>query len=250
MILLVIKMKVYYEVIFFLNFLLDFMILYGTKKVLKRSGSFFRLILSSVLGSFTTIFLFISISSISLFFLKLLFSIMMIFISFGYRDFFRNIFYFYLISIIVGGSIYLFDFDKYNINYFILLPIMCFFVISIFLYEMLQFREKYQNKYLVTIFYHNHKYSLEGFIDTGNRLISPYKRESIILVNLDLHPKNIIYVPYQALNCSGVIPCVRPDRVIINEVEFHHCLIGLSHHKFHLDGMNCILPNQFKEELC
>ena len=244
------KMKVYYEEIVVLNFLLDFMILYGTKKLLKRKNSVFRLILGSIVGSFTSVFLFISIGCFWMVLVKLFFSILMILICFGFRDFISNIFYFYIISTLVGGCIYLFDIPKYYSFYYLFLLLSGFFIISIFLYEIFQYREKYQNKYFVTIIYHHHKYSLEGFIDTGNRLYSPIKKEAVILVNLELHPKKIIYVPYQALNTSGVIPCIRPDKVIINEMEFHHCLIGLSRNKFHLNGMDCILPNQFKEVLC
>ena len=243
-------MKVYYEEIVLLNFLLDFMILYGTKRVLKRKQSIMRLLVASFIGSFTVLFLFIKVSSLILFLIKILISSIMILISFGRKNYFSNIFYFYMISIIVGGSIFLFDLNEDSSFYYISLLGVCFGTIFIFVYEALQYKEKYLNKYCVTILYQNKKYQLEGFIDTGNRLISPIKKESVILVNLKLDMKQVIYVPYKALNTTGVIPCIRPDKIVINEREFHHCLVGISKDRFELNGMECILPNVFKEELC
>ena len=239
-------MKIYFEAILLLNFLLDFMILYGTKRILKRKEAIYRIIISSIIGSLTTIFLFIKINSITLFFIKIIISSLMIFISFGYKNYFQNIIYFYLLSIIIGGSIYLFDLKGNYLSIIILSSI----VIYAFIYELLKYKAKYHNKYIVTIFYQNKKYNLEGFIDTGNRLISPIKKESIILVNLPIKAKRILYVPYKALNTSGIIPCIKPDRVVINKKEFTNCLVGLSKDKFELNGLDCILPNKFKEELC
>ena len=54
-------MKVYYEEVFILNFLLDFMILFGTKRILKINKNIIRIIFGSIIGSFTTILLFFSI---------------------------------------------------------------------------------------------------------------------------------------------------------------------------------------------
>lgn len=243
-------MKIYFEVILILNFLLDFMILYGTKRILKIKKSIIRTILGSILGTITTIFLFIKINSLTLFFIKLIISSLMILVSFGYKNYFQTILYFYLLSIIIGGFIYLFDLKQTSYFYYLSILILSIIIINIIIYELLQYKEKYHNKYLVTIYYQNKKYNLEGFIDTGNRLISPIKREAVILVNLNINSKRVLYIPYKALNTSGIIPCIRPDKVIINKKEFTNCLIGLSKDKFELNGLDCILPNKFKEELC
>ena len=243
-------MKMYFEMIFVLNFLLDFMILYGTKRILKISKSILRVLLGSLIGAFTTIFLFIKISSFSLFLIKVLFSFLLVMISFGFFNLLKNVLYFYLLSMILGGTFYLFDFPTSITFSYLFLLIGSFFIITILIKEFLSYRETYRNKYLVTIFYQKKKYCLEGFVDTGNRLVSPYKKESVILVNLKISPKKVLYVPYKALNTSGVVACIKPDRVLINNHEFHHCLVGLASDTFSLKGVNCILPNCFKEELC
>lgn len=243
-------MKVYYEFIIILNFLLDFMILYGTKRVLKRKENVFRLLLGSFIGSSTVIFLFIKTTTIELVLIKVFISTFMIIISFGRKDFFRNIFYFYLISIIIGGSIYLLDLDKSDYFYFLGLIFVSIASIVILIYELTNYHDFFHQKYLVTIYYQNKKYKLEGFIDTGNQLVSPIKKESIILVHMKIPIKKILYVPYKALNTSGVIPCFRPDKVVINEQEFSNCLVGVAKSEFSLQGVDCILPSKFKEDLC
>ncbi|MBQ9019506.1 MAG: sigma-E processing peptidase SpoIIGA [Bacilli bacterium] len=238
-------MNIYLEEVFILNFLLDFMILYGTKRILKRNNKLIRIIIGSILGSFTTFLLLISISNLLLLILKLLISVFLIIISFGMKDIIRNTLYFYLISIILGGSFYLFDIS----NNSIILIGGSFIVISIIIKEFLNYKEVFTNKYLVTIIYKKKKYNLEGFIDTGNRLRDSISKKDVILVNLDIKSNEILYVPYKALNTSGIIPCIRPDKVIINNKEFNDVLVGLSRDKFILD-YNCILPNRLKEELC
>ncbi len=242
-------MKVYFEFVFIVNFLLDFMILYGTKKLLKINNKNYRIFFGSLIASLTSIVLFIDINSVNLFIFKFILSIFIILVSFGKNNFFNNLFYFYLISIILGGVIYLFDLNSsFYFNFLILItifPIIIFMLVK----EFLSYKNTYANKYEVTIYIKNKKYSLEGFIDTGNRLVSPIKKEPIILVNLKLNVNNIIYVPYKALNTEGIISCVRPDKVIIGSKEFNNCLIGLAKDKFAIDGLNCILPNKFKEEL-
>ena len=243
-------MRNYFEFVFIINFLLDFMILYGTKRILKRNVTCIRLIIGSLFGSISTFFVFFSLSSFDIFLLKVILSICIIFISFGFKGFFNNWFYFYLISIIFGGVIYLLDLKQNNYFYYICLIGICFLVIYFLIRLFLQYKNKIVSVCSVRILYKNKEYKLEGFIDTGNRLISPFNGESIILVNIDFNPSKVIYVPYKVLNGSGIIPCIHADHVFVNEREVFNCLIGMAKSKFSINGFDCILPNKLREELC
>ena len=242
-------MNIYYEEIFILNFLLDFMILYGTKRILKINCNVIRVIVGSIIGSFTTFLLLIKLSSFTLFIIKIILSLLIIVISFGFKNIYKNTLYFYLISIIIGGVFYLFDFNSNVVFIHILLVIGSFIIIKVLCFEISNYKEKYNNKYLVNIYYMGKCYKLEGFIDTGNRLVSNISNKVIILTNLCINTNKLIYVPYKALNTNGVIPCIKPDKVIIDKYVFKDCLIGLSKDKFNLE-YNCILPNKYKEKLC
>ncbi len=256
-------MKVYLDFVFFINFFFDFLLLFGTKKILKKQTSLIRLLFGSTVGSLSTFFLFFHIHSFSLFLFKIFLSCLMIFVTFGKRDFFRCIGYFYLLSVILGGSLYLLGitttydqqgmvFVKNGIQlnllfFFLFAPIILFS----YLFEHVKYRRMYENVYPVEIDFGSKQYKLEGMLDTGNQLTDPFKKRAVILVNCDIKvaKSKFIYVPYKALNTSGVIPCFLPDRVIVKDKIFTNCLVGMSKEKFCLGGVQCILPNQFKEDL-
>lgn len=242
-------MKIYIELVFIVNFLLDFIILYGTKKLLKLNKSNKRLLLASIIGSLSTIIVFLKITNIILIILKILLSLILITVSFGKNNIFINTFYFYLISIIVGGTIYLFDLNKSLYFNYLILIILSPIIIYLLIKELNKHRLNINDKYLVEITISKNKYKLEGFIDTGNRLSSPIKKEPVILVNLKINYNKVIYIPYKALNTEGIIPCIKPDKIMINNKQIKNYLVGLATDKFTIDNVNCILPNKLKEDL-
>ncbi|MBR3049325.1 MAG: sigma-E processing peptidase SpoIIGA [Bacilli bacterium] len=63
-------MKVYIDLVFFINFFFDFIIIYGTKYILKLHTKLYRIIMGSFIGSLSILLLFISLNNISLFILK------------------------------------------------------------------------------------------------------------------------------------------------------------------------------------
>lgn len=242
-------MKIYIELVFIVNFLLDFIILYGTKRLLKLNKSNKRLLLASIIGSLSTIIVFLKITNIILIILKILLSFILIIVSFGKNNIFINTFYFYLISIIVGGTIYLFDLNKSLYFNYLILIILSPIIIYLLIKELNKHRLNINDKYLVEITISKKKYKLEGFIDTGNRLSSPIKKEPVILVNLKINYNKVIYIPYKALNTEGIIPCIKPDKIMINNKQIKNYLVGLATDKFTIDNVNCILPNKLKEDL-
>ena len=102
-------MKIYLDLVIFLNFFFDFLILFGVRVVLKKNTTLKRLLLGALVGSLTIFSLFIPFTTITLFFLKILLSVVIILTTFGKKGFFQSILYFYLISIILGGGLYLFN---------------------------------------------------------------------------------------------------------------------------------------------
>jgi stage II sporulation protein GA (sporulation sigma-E factor processing peptidase) len=156
-------MKIYIDFIFIINFFFDFLLLYGTSKILKRILSLKRIILGSLTGTISLIFLFINLSSLELLMLKILLSTLMILVTFGSKNFIKNMIYFYTLSIILGGTLYLFDitityentgfiFTKngYIINFIIIL-IISPIIIGLYIKEHLSYKIKISNKYQVEI---------------------------------------------------------------------------------------------------
>ena len=239
-------MKIYLDLILIINFIIDYLLLYGTKKILKNKTSIKRILLGSIIGSISSLLLIYQNNII----IKILLSILIIIITFGINNIIKNTTYFYLLSIILGGTLYLFDLNIYKLNYQILL-IISPILIYLYIKENIKYKNIYLNNYIVEIYINNKLYKLEGMIDTGNELKDPYKKRSIILVNINLDYRQFkyLFVPFNALNTQGIIPCIKPDKIIINNKIFTNYLIGLSKDKFHLNGVECILPNTIKEEL-
>ena len=92
-------MKIYVDVILFINFSFDLLLLLCTSISLKRNTKFYKLMLGAFVGSLSILFLFMDINSFELFLLKVIVSILMVLISFGFKDikyFSKNILYLYM----------------------------------------------------------------------------------------------------------------------------------------------------------
>ena len=79
-------MKIYLDLIYIVNLVFDFVLLFLVSYFLKRRIKIYRILLGSLVGSFSVIFLFLPLSNISLLFLKIFTSILMIVITFGYKN--------------------------------------------------------------------------------------------------------------------------------------------------------------------
>lgn len=245
-------MKVYLELYFLINYILDISLLIGTSKLLKIHVKIIRYFIGAFIGSITIIFLFINISNITLLLLKIFISIIMIISTYGFNNIFRNTFYFYLLSIILGGIFYLLDINLFNINNYynyLFLIILSPIIIYLIVVEYLKRKRINNIKYKIIIKYKNISINTYGYIDTGNCLKDPYFNKSIILIDNNINIDKPILVPFKTINNNGFINCFKPDKLIINNRLFNNYLIGISNKKINLEGCNCILPNTLLEEL-
>lgn len=184
--------------------------------------------------------------------------------TFGFKDVkytIKNFLNLYLVSIILGGLIYLLNIEfSYKNNGLIFyhegrsINILLIIVISpILLYLYIKQIKEYNNNYSkyhkVGIYFKNDKsIILNGFLDTGNNLVDPYKKRPVILVNYEKIKKYIsnekeLLVPYSNINNNGILRCIRVKKVVINNKEFTNVLVGLSINKIYIDGIDCILNN-------
>lgn len=236
-------MTIYIDLVFFINLTMDFYILSGVKFLLKLQTKLYRIILGSIIGSSSILLLFLKLNILELNIYKILISIIMTYVTFGKNKFFNKLFYLYIISIVVGGSLYLindslgykvdsfiFINNGYNINLIILL-IISPLIIYLYIKEFLKFKKKINTTYNVIIKIKNKIINIEAFLDTGNKLIDPYFHRPIILLNkkyINLKKHKIIYVPFNSLNNNGILKCVIPEYILIDNKKYDKCLIGIS----------------------
>lgn len=255
-------MKVYLDLVILLNFGFDFLLLLTTGIVLKRGVRMRKIILGSLVGALSILTLFISINSFTLFLIKVVISIFMVLISFGYKNIkytLVNLLYLYFISIILGGFLYylniqfsykqvglVFINNGFSINY-IFLIILSPIILYIYIKQNRRIKNIYNNMYDVRIIKEGITYNYKGFIDSGNNLIDPYTHKPIIIIH-DNNLEGNILVPIRTLNGNSMLKCFKAN-VFINNIEVH-CLVGISPKSINIDGVDCLINNRLGEYIC
>lgn len=263
-------MKIYLDAVLFLNFAFDYILLLTVSIVLKRRASMKRVTLGALIGSATLIVLFVPFTTFSLFLVKILLSIIIVIATFGLKDIkyiLTNLFYFYLTSIILGGFLYylniefsyknigmIFYHKGMGVNYVFIL-IASPIILYIYTKEMKKLKEINSYNYKVDVYINNKKVErLNGFVDTGNTLVDPYKKRKVIIANSSnlekyLNDTNIVLVPYVSVNTNGLLKCIKVDKLFIEGLGIKtDVLIGLTNKSIKKNGINCILNYLLLEE--
>ncbi len=254
-------MKIYVDLVLALNFFLDFLLLIGVSLILKRNTKIIRLILGATLGSISILSLFIPVSSLLLFIIKIIISIIMSLASFGFKNIrytLNNLVYLYLLSIILGGFLYcindefsykreglIFFHNGFSIN-IILVLIISPIIIFVYVKKSRKLKEEYSKYYEVAITLLNgKKISLTGFLDTGNTLYDPYQKRPILVINksvLNGYNPRCILVPCYTVNKESMMRCFRIKKIVVNGKKIDkEVLIGISDNNFNLEGAQLLL---------
>ena len=250
--------NIYVELVFILNFWIDFLLLLSVAIVLKKRISFFKLFFGSIIGGMSSFLLFFNFSSFSFNGFKFLICCLMIFVSFSFINFIsfaETVFYFYLVSIILAGIIVLIN-EHCSINDFIVnFFVLCFvtpFILFVYCKKIKKIGSYYNKVYNVKLFYDNSCYEFLGFLDTGNRLYDQYKKRPIVLVyskDISFDYNKGILVPYETASGKTVLKCLKSEKIIIdNRVVRDDVLFGLVDKKFQIDDVNMILHIDLMEE--
>ena len=256
-------MKIYIDLILILNFSFDFILLLSVSLILRRNAKIYKLLIGAFIGSISILTLFIKITSLELFIIKIIISILMCLISFNYKNIkytLKNILYLYISSIILGGSLYLLNIEltyknqgiifyknKMSIN-FIILVIISPIIIYIYTKETKNLKNNYSNYHQVEIKIRDKIIKCTGFIDTGNKLKDPYKKRPIILIN-NIEINNPIYVPAHTITGTNLIKCEKIKQLKIdNKLIKKEVLLGCINKKIKIDGIECLLNNEIMEE--
>lgn len=239
---------IYIDELIMLNFIIDFLILKTASSILKLNTKTSRLIISSIVGEISLLYLFVSFNNIELTLFKLLIGIIMNLISFGYinlKDFIKNLLYFYMFSFFLGGTLYYLKIEslvKYK-YYILLIPIIMNILkkLTYNLKNIIKLRHK------VTIYLKNgNVLYLNGYMDTGNILVDPYTNKNVIIINKDIKEKFFL-VPFKTIENSSLLKCFKPKKVYIDGIgERNDIVVGVTNKKF--NGFNCLLNYNLMEE--
>ena len=252
---------VYIDLLIIQDLIYNYVILIGVSILLARVTNFKKVFLSSVVGTVPLIFLFLNQSGIFNFFISIIFSSIMSIITFTFKDIIytiKNIFYMYSIGIFTAGFIYLINvnflptINNHLLNVIIL--IILFPIITyIHLKSIKKLKNNYSNYYKVDIYFNAiEKLTITAFLDTGNKLIDPYKRRPIILVKktlVNIKNKKILLVPYNTVNNNDLLKCIIPEKIYIYNIGYRkNFMIGLMD-EVNIEGVDCILNPKLLERI-
>ncbi|MCF6410481.1 sigma-E processing peptidase SpoIIGA [Pseudalkalibacillus salsuginis] len=213
-------MTIYLDVIWFLNFCIDFLLLWLTAIILKRNITKKRLTLGAFLGSLYVLFLFLDAAILYHPFFKFIYSVFIIITTFGYKRFgyfVQGLLMFYFSTFITGGGIlglhYFLKSDAEIMNGVIKTkssgmgdPISWLFVI-LMIPVMLYFTKRRVDQIEVRKLRYDQimKYELEidslklkgiGLVDSGNQLHDPISKNPVMILDMtvfeDQLPKAVV----------------------------------------------------------
>lgn len=242
-------MSIYIDLFFSFNTIMDMIIITSVSILLKRNTSYLRIILSSLLGGLSSVLLFTSINKLIL---EIITITIMTIVSFKYKNiryFITNIIYTYMLSILLGGLIYLFN-SKVTINTYLnylVIIIISLEVMTLYIKESKKIKNTYNNYYKVDIYFKDkEKLSLVGFVDTGNNLYDPYKKRPIILVDKKYQvEKDFILVPYHTVTGEGLLKCIKPEKIYIENIGYKtNLLVSFTSNPNLINGVDVLLHKE------
>ena len=144
------------------------------------------------------------------------------------------------------------EIDNYLLNILILI-ILAPIITLIYIKSVTTIKSNYSNYYKVDIYINKSSpISITAFLDTGNKLIDPYKHRPIILINKSLiktKDKKILLVPYNTVNNNDLLKCIKAEKIYIHNVGYRtNFLVGLID-EVNIDGVECILNPKLLERI-
>lgn len=237
-------MKVYLDLIIILNFFYDTLIVLAVSVLLRYRVNLKRVFLSSLIGELSLITLFIRLDNIFLLLLKLILSLIMVFLSFGKNNYFNNLFYFYIITIILGGSSYLINGSNMYTN-LVLMIILSPIIITLYIINARRIKKELTIVHDVIIVDSDNTIKLRGIMDTGNNVVCPITRLPVVFVSdkLKLDSDKLFVVPYRTIDNDGVLNCKMPDEFIMDG-KIVKCLVATSSS---INTSEILLNNEMRE---
>ncbi|MEH6940538.1 sigma-E processing peptidase SpoIIGA [Bacillus sp. JJ722] len=226
-------MVAYIDLIILLNWCFDSLLLYWTSILLKRKTSFRRIVLGGGIGSILILFFFSPFYNwANSVFVKILFSLLMIFITFGFyrlKTFLKASAMFYFITFLTGGILlgfhflFSFEFLAADTTYFYTPksygdPVSWLFVLGGFpaawIYSKRIFGEMEMTNLLhegilnVEIKIKDCFLTCTGFIDTGNQLYEPITNTPVMILSVsqlqERIPKDVMELLQETISSNNI----------------------------------------------
>ena len=274
------EVKIFVDVLFIINFIIDYILLSVTSFFVKKTPNFLRMCLASAVGALYAAVAFF-FSSGTLFSLCATFCVafLMIFFAFGIksaRALLTDISVFYLVSIAVSGLgfgiIFSGKLQKTAVNNGIFYAdINAYALLFVFLSSLLiiHFATGYVRKqkikssfmYEITIEKNGRSVSHSALFDSANFMTDPISQKSVIIAEwhavaplfdekkiteaIVSHPEDFVYIGCRTISGNEAMFAFSPDSVTSDEIRFSEpVLIAVTERTLDKSGTFCmLLPN-------
>lgn len=197
--------KVYVDVVLLTNFIMDFFILWATKRVSGNKTRLIRLVMGAIFGAFYSLMIFLpECSFIKSMIVKIIWSVIMLMIVFfpiSIKKLIKAFIFMYIISFGMGGAVFAFMYliepslEMVQVvngagvvfggfNYAYLTPALAVALImgtggTIFIKKSIQIK-KFVHP--VNVQYKGKKIYMKALLDTGNQLVDPLTNKPVVVV--------------------------------------------------------------------
>lgn len=191
-------MVYYIEYVFAENFIIDFILLFITGKLIKKKIVYKRVIAASVIGALYVILTaYFNKDFMTYFIVKFSVSVLMLMVAYDTKGILNNIrviLCFYITSLIMVGiitALYYLTYDRLTVNAIVISLFLGYSALHFFFRDIRNRIAKSNYMRTVTIKVGEKYKSLKAFIDTGNELTDPMTGKPVVVVNIE-SIKNIL----------------------------------------------------------
>ena len=222
-------MKIYLDMFFFVNFLMNYVVLYVVSLIKRKRISLKRTILVSAVASCLSVVYLLTgighglICSILVCFVQTL-------IGFGkqkYIVYIKDLIIFFGTYWVLGGGLQYLSSQVLSGEYTLILLLVCAIVILMtgdrIINSGLRYKKHKSCIHSVTLEMNGKKTGYTGYVDTGNQLIEPISGEPVMIIQKNdcnlLEDENLIFrmIPYHSIGKkNGMLQGIRIDRAIIS----------------------------------
>ncbi|MDO5556829.1 MAG: sigma-E processing peptidase SpoIIGA [Clostridia bacterium] len=195
-------MIIYLDIVFFENLIMNYIILYATNYILKKKVKIIKIVIASTIGAIYSIIVYLNILEIySGVIMKIILSVVMVYIGTQAKTIYRELLIFYLVSFVFGGAAFsLVYFIKpqniininesfignYPIKIGILGAILGLFVMTLVFKFVKSKITRKDMIYILGIIIEQKQIEVKAMLDTGNMLREPITGNPVILVEKEV----------------------------------------------------------------
>ena len=242
------------DVLFLVNFMMDYLLLLLVKKMLKCSATHGNIFLGALIGSVLTcvvVILPIPYAIIKIILFHMFINTCMIRVGLKIktiREFVKAILLLYIGSFLLGGILEMLrQYVKIGSLFFFLAILGYYLALGI--WKFISYLQRWNQYHCnVDVVCGKNVYRMKGLIDTGNNLSDPITGDPVSIIDKDMamklfdkeQIKNVRYIPYRTIgNAESVLLIIRADQLRIcgeKTYEINQPLLGISEEKVSVRG--------------